>query len=319
MANKIIRTAAAYIKSMRPYSFFVTGTAGILGLLASGHLEDTGRIVIILCLLFSSYGINQVINDLLGSKEDKLNAPFRPLVSGELSREAAIAITLFLFVAGAIVTYFLNHYALIIYLLAYGMNIAYEQLKGIPMIGNIWFGFMIALAPVFGFLASSSANNYDILRNPDLVSLAALVAASSSSLCYYTYFKDYEGDKRSNKNTIIVALGLRRARYLNLPMSLIPFLLFWILIAFNRLNFEFNYISVIFLALAFAFCLYAAIFSFANPGQVSKSLELNFECTPIFLSALMIPLNPAVGIALFISSFVSMKIIYKLMYSKRFY
>lgn len=317
--NKTIIFIKAYIKSLRPYTFFVTGTAGILGLLLVENQGGIWRNFIILVLLFSSYGLNQVINDLLGAKEDKYNAPLRPLVSGELDKKNTILITFFIFSAGAIITYFLNPYALVIYFSAYLMNFIYERLKAVPFIGNLWFGFMIALAPLYGALASSDLTLYDILHFPNLIYLSILVVASSSALCYYTFFKDYEGDKRAGKKTVVVALKPERAKYLNFPMSILPFFLTWIFIHFSLLDFEISYTFLFFISIAFLFCIYAGYFCFQNLDKPKEALELNFECTPLFLSSLIILLNLTIGIFLFISSFILIKFFYRLMYKKNFY
>ena len=70
----------AYIKSMRPYTFFITGIAGLVGMLLVSSSVNLLQRIIVLLLLFSSYGINQIINDLIGTKEDKINAPKRPII-----------------------------------------------------------------------------------------------------------------------------------------------------------------------------------------------------------------------------------------------
>ena len=76
----------AYLKSMRLYYSFVTGMAGWIGvayyeLLASNHSEHTIEIIpsqekkiVILIMLFLGWGVNQIINDYLGLKEDRINA-----------------------------------------------------------------------------------------------------------------------------------------------------------------------------------------------------------------------------------------------------
>ena len=317
--NKFLLVAIAYVKSMRPYTFFVTGTAGILGIVAVGDVILSGRNILVLILLFSSYGINQVINDLLGRKEDKYNAPMRPLVSGELTKKNAIFVTLILFIFGAIGTYFLNPWALVIYFLAYLMNFIYEHLKGIPFLGNIWFGFMIALAPLFGAMAVAGYDFGQIVNDRSLLSLAVLVAASSSALCYYTFFKDYEGDRIAGKKTAIVALGLKRVRYLNLPISLLPFLLLAFFISFGFLNFGNNIIFLILAAAAFFFCQYAAIYTFNHLDRSQKALELNFECVPLFFCSLIALFDAWLGAIIFILSFVLVKSFYFLMYRKKFY
>ena len=63
---------------MRPYTFFITGIAGLIGMLLVSSSVSLLQKIVVLLLLFSSYGVNQVINDLIGMKEDKINAPNRP-------------------------------------------------------------------------------------------------------------------------------------------------------------------------------------------------------------------------------------------------
>ena len=81
----------AYIKSMRLYYFFVTGIAGWIGVVYYEYMNSTltgntiagtsysGKKIVILLLLFLSWGINQIINDFLGLKEDRINALLRLL------------------------------------------------------------------------------------------------------------------------------------------------------------------------------------------------------------------------------------------------
>ena len=97
----------AYIKSMRLYYSFITGIAGWVGVayyeylanLPAGAREKTIEIIpseekkiVILVLLFLSWGINQIINDFLGLKEDKfrvayLRKPFKEMLAKDGDRE----------------------------------------------------------------------------------------------------------------------------------------------------------------------------------------------------------------------------------------
>lgn len=320
MRAKFFSTTKAYIKSMRPYTFFVTGLAGILGLLIVGANLTTFSSIIILLLLFTSYGINQVINDIMGTEEDKYNAPKRPLVAGDLPRKTAILSTLFLILAGAVVTYSLNAHALIIYIGAYFMNFLYEYFKGVPVWGNVWFGFMIALAPIFGALTFTKINIVSLFSNyPSLFYIAILVTIASSNLCYYTFFKDYEGDKKAGKNTLIVSLGPKKAKYFNLPFSILPFIVLWFFINYDLLVISTNYIFISLIVGAFLYCVYAAYFTFKNLDKEKKALELNFECIPLFFSALIASFQPYLGLGLFLFSLTAIKLIYWLMYRKDFY
>ena len=77
--DAITRFIACYIRSMRLYYAFITGISGWIGVAFYHFLfpdrADAWRSALILCLLFLSWGINQIINDYLGLKEDRINAP----------------------------------------------------------------------------------------------------------------------------------------------------------------------------------------------------------------------------------------------------
>ena len=148
----------AYIKSMRLYYAFVTGIAGWIGVAYYSHLEPEQtspfRSLLVLTLLFMTWGINQVVNDYLGLAEDRINAPHRPMVSGELNPRLALGLSLSLMGFVALLSWFLNPWTLVPIALGVALNILYETAKGWSLWGNIVFGLSIAMCTVYGFLAS---------------------------------------------------------------------------------------------------------------------------------------------------------------------
>src|SRR5512143_3082140 len=84
--RRLVVFARAYVRSMRLYYSFVTGIAGWLGVayyeyLAANPAFRTVEVapapekkLIILLILFLSWGVNQIINDYLGLTEDRINA-----------------------------------------------------------------------------------------------------------------------------------------------------------------------------------------------------------------------------------------------------
>ena len=213
--NSIKQFAAAYIKSMRLYYAFVTGIAGWIGVAfynfrAENDLQ-TSRSILILVMLFLSWGLNQIINDYLGLKEDKINAPNRPMVTGELNRAAAMAVTAAGLVLIMIITWFLNPWALIPAAAGFVLNVVYEYAKAVSLLGNIVFGVMISMCTVYGFLAAGEV--LDPLFTTNRFTVVAMVAILNGLMTYYTYFKDYRGDKLAGKKTFIVKYGLNAGRY----------------------------------------------------------------------------------------------------------
>jgi geranylgeranylglycerol-phosphate geranylgeranyltransferase len=217
----------AYVKSMRLYYAFITGITGWIGVafyqfLAPGQ-TSLGRSTLILILLFLSWGVNQIINDYLGLAEDRINAPHRPMVTGELAIRPALLCSACLLGGTLVISYFLNPWAALAAALAIGLNILYEYAKAWSMVANLVFGVMIAMCAVFGFLACGPAPE-PLLTSNRLCGLA-IIAAANGLMTYFTYFKDYEGDRQAGKHTFIARHGFAIGRVVGLIGTVLLLLL----------------------------------------------------------------------------------------------
>ncbi|MBM4147606.1 MAG: ubiquinone biosynthesis protein UbiA [Lentisphaerae bacterium] len=221
----------AYIRSMRLYFSFVTGIAGWIGVsfydFCCPGAGGAGRKALILGMLFLSYGVNQVINDFFGLKEDRINAPNRPMVTGELNPGAAMLVSVgLLFLVGA-VSWFLEPWSVVPAVIGVLLNILYEYAKAWSLVGNAVFGLSIATCMAYGFLASGPPPTP--LFTSNRISAFALVALINALMTYYTYFKDYRGDRAAGKKTFVVKYGLNAARYAGVAGAFLPTLLFVLL------------------------------------------------------------------------------------------
>ena len=219
----------AYIKSMRLYYAFVTGIAGWIGVsfhqwclpLEMNHLRSSA----ILIMLFLSWGINQIINDYLGLPEDRINAPNRPMVTGELNPAGALIVSIVLLILVALVTCFLNPWAIIPMVVGVLLNVLYEYAKALSLLGNVVFGLSISMCTVYGFLATGSLPSPLITSNR--ICVVFLVALLNALMTFYTYFKDYEGDRISGKRTFVVKYGIETARYAGIVGAFLPTIIFF--------------------------------------------------------------------------------------------
>ena len=309
----------AYIKSMRPYTFFVTGFAGLLGMLLVNNSVSLVQKIIVLIVLFLSYGVNQIVNDLLGLKDDKINAPKRPSVTGELNKIKAIILTVIIFILGAILSYYFSPYALIIYLIGYSANVLYEYFKGIPLLGNLWFGVMIALAPLYGALAITSMTLMDIFDNSNLIYVSLLILLSSSTLCYFTYFKDYLGDKATNKKTLVVLLSPKKSKLVSYILTMIPFIFLITIFIFNLWILKLNNIFIFLIIATFLMSQLTFYFCCFNFKNKRIGLELNFLTSVLFEISLIAIIIPSIAIILYFMSALIVHIIFRMMYKKELY
>ena len=307
----IINFIIAYTKSMRLYYAFVTGIAGWIGVsfyqFISPEQFQEERGLLILTLLFLSWGVNQIVNDYLGIKEDRINAPNRPMVNGELNPSIAISVTIALLIGMMVITWLLNPWALIPALAGILLNIIYEYAKAYSLIANIVFGAMISMCTVYGFLAAGPIIGPIFTTNR--ITAVILVAILNGVMTYYTYFKDYHGDKIAGKETFIVKYGINIGRHIGLigAFAFAITLLFFIFIDWLPLN-------TIIYKKAFAFCCtttfflqcWTAYLYFSNPSgeKTYFSLVTNIRACVAGQIALIAIYNERLALYLMVASYI---------------
>ncbi|MDO0824175.1 UbiA family prenyltransferase [Desulfosporosinus nitroreducens] len=305
----------AYIKSMRLYYAFVTGIAGWIGMAFYEYIAKspfqtveivpvTEKKALVLVVLFLSWGINQIINDYLGLKEDRVNAPHRPMVNGELNPQKALTLTGILLIISLLTTYiYLEPIALFPAILGILLNIVYEYAKAHGILGNIVFGLMISTCTAYGFLAAGPTNSPYFTYSR--VSVLILVAVMNGLMTFYTYFKDYEGDKAAGKRTIIVRLGVDKSRYLAAISALLPAGIFLVLYMNNFIEARVNNMFLILAGLTFFLELWTGYLYFKNPQgeRTYYSLVANFRACICGQATLIALFNTELAMLLFLVSY----------------
>jgi len=314
--NPVFNFIKQYIKSMRLYFAFITGIAGWIGMAYYEYLIKTGlgqnnavpgldKKIVILILLFLSYGINQIINDFLGLKEDRINAPARPMVTGQLNPNIALIVSFLLIIFTGIITWFyLSPFAVIPLIIGVMLNIIYEYAKGFGVLANIIFGLMITMCTLFGFLAC------DVLSLPlftsNSLSLLILIWLLNALMTYYTYFKDYYGDKEVNKKTIVVRFGLNKAKIIGILLSFLPIAIFILLFLTGLITAEINTIFIILGILTFGMQIYNGylFFRFPKGEKAYSSLVVNIKACSCGQASLIALFNKETAIILFLFAYI---------------
>ncbi len=307
----------AYVRSMRLYYSFVTGIAGWLGVAYYEYLAATPSLrtvevapvpekkLVILVILFLSWGVNQIINDYLGLKEDKVNAPQRPMVTGELHPGLAIWTSALLMLAAGLVTWFYLEPIAVTFLLAgILLNILYEYAKAHGILGNLVFGLMIAMAPLYGGYASGPTAS--TVLQPNRLSVLLLVLVMNALMTYYTYFKDYRGDLLAGKRTLVVTFGIQKARWFAVSSAFIPTIAFAVLRLTGMHRTPLNHTFIILALLTVFLQLWTGVLYWKSPSgpRTYASLQTNFRACTCGQAALIAIFNPDLGIWLFILSYI---------------
>ncbi len=304
-----------YIKSMRLYYSFVTGIAGWLGFAFYEHIATDFRSVeimpslekkiLIISMLFLSWGINQIVNDYLGLKEDRINAPQRPMVTGELDHVKALWVSSVLMVFVLIVTWFyFEKIAIVPLLLGVILNVIYEYSKSYGILGNIVFGLMITMCCAYGFLAAGPTQ--PPYFTPSRLSVIAVVWLMNGLMTFYTYFKDYKGDKKAGKKTIIVQYGLHKSRYISIFSSFLPAILFIVLYSAGLIEAPINDTFILLGILTLFLEIQTGWLYFKNPigEKTYYSLEANFRACTCGQATFVALFNTHLGLILFILSYI---------------
>ncbi|MCK4667635.1 UbiA family prenyltransferase [Candidatus Dependentiae bacterium] len=313
----MVKFFKAYVKSMRLYYSFVTGIAGWIGVAyyeflvksASEHSIEIAptpeKKLVILFLLFLSWGINQIINDYLGLKEDRINAPDRPMVTGELNPRLALLLSIGLLCLSAGITWFYLEPAAIIFLIAgVLLNVLYEWAKGHGILGNIVFGLMISMATLYGaYAAGPTTNTFLALHR---LSGIILVWVINGLMTFYTYFKDYRGDRAAGKETIIVKYKLHVSKVLSIVFAFLPTIIFLSFHFSGMLWVNLNPTFIILGVLTVFLQLWTGILYYKNPygEKTYTSLKTNFRACTCGEATIIALFNPDLAIWLFIMSYI---------------
>ena len=301
---------------MRLYYAFITGISGWLGMAFYEHIAtsqyqtveivpSTEKKFAILGLLFLSWGINQIINDYLGVNEDKINAPYRPMVTGELDPRKAVLVSIILILTSALITcIYLEPLAIIPLILGVLLNIIYEYAKGYSILGNIVFGLMITMCTAYGFLAAgpTTAPYFTSSR----MSVLFIVAVMNGLMTFYTYFKDYEGDKAAGKKTIIVQYGIGKSRIIAIISAFLPTILFIAIYDCNLIISRVNNTFLILGLLTLFLQVWTGYLYYKNPvgEKTYYSLAINFRACVCGQATLMALFNTELAMILFIVSYI---------------
>ena len=187
-----------YLRSMRLYYGFVTGTTTLVGCLASGHTLAEGRTWLLFAMGFLAWGFNQIFSDWCDRKEDAINAPHRPMVTGALKPAPAFAVSLVGLGAIAVVGFLLSPWTLVFLGIGGALNIAYSLLKRVPVLNCLVYACAISCCALFGWAGSVGA----LLPVERSLLLIAYLVPIHFLMCHNSYYKDVPCDRAAGVRTL---------------------------------------------------------------------------------------------------------------------
>ncbi len=200
-----------YLRSMRLYYGFVTATTVLAGLcLAHGTYNElklswtlndfpwTLRDAGLLAMGFFAWGFNQIFSDWCDRKEDAINAPHRPMVTGELKPLPAFAVSVAGLAAIAVVGYLMSPWTLAFLALGGALNITYSLLKRVPVLNCLVYACAISCCALFAI-----AGMGDRCPTPGEFGFVAVwIVPVHFLMCHNSYYKDVKGDRAAGVRTL---------------------------------------------------------------------------------------------------------------------
>ncbi|MBQ6109394.1 MAG: UbiA family prenyltransferase [Thermoguttaceae bacterium] len=216
-----------YIRSMRLYYAFVTGSTVLAGLvLGAGENGVTWNWQTLLALVagYLIWGVNQIFNDWSGLAEDRINAPHRPMVCGKLPIVPALVLSLVLELLFGAIFCWINPWLLAPLLVGVVLNLVYSWLKGWPIVGCLVYGAAISCCFLFGIILACPQG---IVFPHGTWNWFLVFVLIHALMCHFSYFKDVVGDGEAGKRTLQVVLGVKRAFWLVEIPTVFLLLLYW--------------------------------------------------------------------------------------------
>lgn len=207
--------ARAYVVTMRPYLLFVSGAAALVGL--SFLPEPTaGRVILAFVPLFLSYGLGQALTDCFQTDTDSISAPYRPLVTGAVSKRQVLSVSLVGLTGVVLVLAYLNPPILLLGAVAVVGLLTYTCLKRTWWGGPPWNSWIVAVIPVMGRLVDREYGLVSLFRPEGPYEMAFSLAVLSVFFGYANfvvmgYFKDISADAQTGYRTFPVVFGWRPA------------------------------------------------------------------------------------------------------------
>jgi geranylgeranylglycerol-phosphate geranylgeranyltransferase len=151
---------------------------------------------------------SNALNDFFDLPSDRaLGRADRPLVSGKITPNQALAASALLLITGLALCLYLAAFLIVATAIVVILGVAYNAfLKRMPLVGNIIIGFSYALPLIYGnALADQSLNS---LR-PVIILLASLTFLTGFGRELMGTVKDMEGDRKLNAVSLPMLVGVR--------------------------------------------------------------------------------------------------------------
>ncbi|OUJ18201.1 4-hydroxybenzoate polyprenyltransferase family prenyltransferase UbiA [Methanonatronarchaeum thermophilum] len=190
--------------------------AVLIGGAVAGDLSQPHYQINIALAMLSAFiitGAGNTINDYYDIDIDKVNAPTRPIPSGEIKQNTAHKLSIALFIVGVALSIFINVVCLVIATINSLLLYFYARnLKGTPLIGNLSVGILVGTTFLYGGAAVEG------LAIATILFILATTATIGREIA--KDIEDIKGD-RGVADTVATKYGINNSANLAIAMTVI--------------------------------------------------------------------------------------------------
>ncbi len=213
----------AYVELLRVHNLVVAALTTLIGYVTVvagiGHVDASGGLVYAVAAVIAVAAGGYVINDYYDVGTDAIAKPWRPIPSGRVSRQEALALALVLFAAGALASLPLG--AVVAAFVAVNIVSVYlysAYIKRVGFVGNIVVALNSSATILMGALVGCRLEHLEcplLVLVPFVVSFLLVLGRE-----VVKGIEDYFGDRAECYMTLAVRLGPARAARIALVLLL---------------------------------------------------------------------------------------------------
>jgi geranylgeranylglycerol-phosphate geranylgeranyltransferase len=202
--------ASGFLRILRPVNSVMMGVSILVGVVLVGGLSSNIPLEHLLFAFLTGFtltGSAMAINDYFDREIDAVNEPSRPIPSGDVKPDEAVAYSLLLSFIGLATAYLTSLASLSVAIFSWLVMMVYSmwgKRTGFP--GNLMVSTCIALPFIYGGVIAGNVSA------PLLFSVLAFLSNTGREVT--KGIVDTEGDRARGVRTIAVAYGVDKAAYL---------------------------------------------------------------------------------------------------------
>ena len=262
----------AHIEASRPYTVIWCGLVSLAGAcIAFRDFPPLTTAVLVTFIPMMGWIAGLYLTDYFDRKLDLIQKPHRPIPSGRIHKNEALAIGGVFATLGFLLSFPLGLYNILLVFPVAVLVFTYAKFtKSQGIIGNINRGTVIVAAYFFGVFSTGQSIE-SIPLYIWLLSIMFFVHDTNSNLI--GAIRDMWGDKKGGYKTIPVKYGIKKSMYISLILSIIYLSMILVLInSFNFLQYPYRFYVLFSFAVLVLCSMYLLIFTSKKEIDRKKAL-----------------------------------------------